>query len=758
MRYKDLEDMRSAWLKTHWHYQMMRWNEFDFSILSNVIYKKKTGKGRSGTYNDCIMMADTETSKPHDYEELDEFGNPEPHENHVCCWSISIRFFHMNIVTLYGATPSEFCMMLRNVRNHLQGDDMYLYFHNLSYDHQHLRRFLYKEFGVPKKTLITKPHYPVTLRFSNNIVIKDSLILFGCKLEKAAEDYNVEHKKAVGSWEYGKIRDFGWLRGITKEELNYIECDTLAGVECLDAMCQALGKSIYSIPITATGIIREEVRNRAKKNHGHDWFLRQAPDYDLYRKMVRLYHGGYTHANRYFIDILLGDPDGLDQEHFIRGFDFASSYPFCLLSERYPCTKFIKHDTDEDPSFILENCENFAFIFTISFINIKLKDMLEPMPALQTVKCKQTINLQTDNGRVISAGYCTLEMCEQDLITIADMYEWDEANCTDIYAAGKSYLPRWFTDYVFELFEAKCRLKAEDPFDPVKYSLSKSRLNGVYGLTVQAAIRDEIVEVTEAGEYQINAEGDMCFLESGQYRPDFTKDPKKEYKKYLNRKNSVLPYVIGVYCTAYAQRNIFELGRKCVKRYYKKNDPTKLAMPPQWYYTDTDSAYSDDWDYAAIMRYNQKCKEKLQANGYGSVTIGDKEYWLGVAEHKPEEDTYSEFKVLGSKRYAGRHSFDGSLMITVAGVPKKTGVKELQGDLNKFTKDLIFRGEVTGKLAHYYLFNDIHFDEYGNEIGDSIDLKPCDYHLDAVNKWDFIEEEEFWLPINEPDITDLYEL
>ena len=97
-------------------------------------------------------------------------------------------------------------------------------------------------------------------------------------------------------------------------------------------------------------------------------------------------------------------------------------------------------------------------------------------------------------------------------------------------------------------------------------------------------------------------------------------------------------------------------------------------------------------------------------------------------------------------------------MITVAGVPKKTGVKELQGDLNKFTKDLIFRGEVTGKLAHYYLFNDIHFDEYGNEIGDSIDLIPCDYHLDAVNKWDFIEEEEFWLPINEPDITDLYEL
>ena len=175
MNYKDLESVRKGWIERHWQYKMMRWNEFDYSILSNVIYKKKTGKGKNGTYNDVIMMADTETSKPHDYEELDEFGNPEPHENHVCCWSISIRFFHMNIVTLYGARPSEFCLMLRNIRTWLQGDDIYLYFHNLSYDHMFLRQFLYKEFGAPTKSLVTKPHYPVTLRFNNGYVIKDNI-------------------------------------------------------------------------------------------------------------------------------------------------------------------------------------------------------------------------------------------------------------------------------------------------------------------------------------------------------------------------------------------------------------------------------------------------------------------------------------------------------------------------------------------------------------------------------------------------------
>ena len=754
MKYKDLESVRKGWIERHWKYQILRWDEFDYSILSNVIYKKKTGKGRTGTYNDIIMMADTETSKPHDYEELDEFGNPEPHENHVCCWSISIRFFHMNIVTLYGARPSEFCAMLRNVRNMLQGDDMYVYFHNMSYDHMFLRQFLYKEFGAPTKSLITKPHYPVTLRFNNGIVLRDSLILAGCKLEKWANDLDVEHKKAVGSWDYSKVRDQDWLSTITTEELKYIECDTLAGVECIDALLGTLGKTIYSAPCTSTGIIREEVRNRAKKNHGHDWFLRLAPSYELYCKMVRLYHGGYTHANRYMIDVLLGGPDESD---WIRGFDFASSYPFCLLSQKYPCTAFTKHSKNEDPAFILEHAERYAFIFTISFVNIRLKDDLEPMPALQTSKCSHTINLFTDNGRVTSAGYCQLEMCEQDLITIDQLYDWDVAECSDIWAAGKDYLPRWFTDYVFELFEAKCRLKSADPFDAVAYALSKGRVNGVYGLTVTSNTRKQLLEVIEEGMYQINEEGDEDYFESGQYRIDFTKKDADEYKKFVNRKTSVLPYCIGVYCTAYAQKHLFELGA-CVKRYYRADGSGKLAAVPHWYYSDTDSAYSDDWDYAAIMRYNQKCKAALQANGYGAVTIGNKEYWLGIAEHKKEDDSYCEFKVLGSKRYAGRHAYGNDLMITVAGVPKESGALTLNDDLNNFTKDHIFKGEDTGKLAHYYIFSDIHIDEYGNEVGDSIDLKPCDYHLDMVDKWEYIETDEVYMPVFDEEVTDIYEL
>ena len=744
MRYTDLERTRSEWIRRHWDYKLLRWDEFDYQLLNNVLYKKKTGKGRAGTYNDVIIMADTETSKRPDWHELDEFGNTDPQENHICAWSISFRFFHMNIVTLYGTRPSEFCMMLHNLRNVLKGDDIYIYFHNLSYDHFFLRRFIYQEFGIPKKELNTKPHYPVSLKFNNGIVLKDSLILAGCKLQKWAEDLNVEHQKAVGSWDYDKIRNQS-DNDFNSEELKYIECDTLAGVECIDALMSSLSKTIYSIPLTNTGIPREEVRNRAKKNRGHENFLRQALTYEQYVKVKKLYHGGYSHGSRYIIGDQLVDENTL-------GFDFASSYPFCLTSQKFPCTAFKEHHKDEDPSYILNNADKFAFIFKITFINIRLKDILEPMPALQTDKLDKTINLQTDNGRVIQCGFCDLYMCEQDLIVIDQIYTWDKAICSEIEIAGKDYLPRWFTDYVYELFEAKCRLKGGDP---ILYALAKARINSVYGLTIQSCVRQEFIEVTEDGEYQINEYGDTAFLKSGMYRPDFSKKEKDEYKKYLNRKNTVLPYQWGVYCTAYAFKHLFMLGR-CVNRYYKEDG--SLAFPPHWYYSDTDSAYSDDWNYAELLKYNQRCKEMLQANGYGAVYVNNKEFWLGIAEHKEPDDTYTEFCVLGSKRYAGRSLKDGEIHITVAGVPKEKGALTLKNDLKNFHEDHIFRGEETGKLAHFYLFNDIHIDEYGNEVADSIDLKPCDYHLDAVNKWEFIEEDEVYMTMALEEVTDLYEI
>ena len=670
------------YFKNYYKYKMVLWDKFDYEILSrNIMYYKKKGKFQKGTWNDVIIAADTETSKSH---EVSSDSMP----NHVCAWTISIRAYHCNIVTLYGSKPSEMMDAFEKIRAALPGDDFYVYFHNLAYDYVFLRLFLFGRFGVPKKLLATKPHYPIMMKFDNGMFLKDSLILAGCKLERWANDLNVHHKKAVGSWDYDAIRDQGCT--FTRAELRYIENDTLALVECIDALCVNLHKTIYSIPYTATGIPREELRERAKQYKGHDEFLRKALSYEQFIKFQKLYHGGYSHSNRFFIGDFLDDDITACR-------DFASSYPFCLIAYKYPSGAFKPLGKNVKPEYILRNSDNYAFAFKISFMNIRLKEHYTPMPALQASKCEHSINMKVDNGRILQSGYCTLYICELDLEVIASQYTWDDCLCTEVEVSRKDYLPRWFTDYAFELFRAKCELKPNSKKDPVSYALAKSRLNSLYGLCCQRSIRENFVEITEPGEYKMNQDGYMAWYESGEYRIDYDQDLQKEYEKYLNNPNTVLNYQIGCWCTAYAFRNLFLLG-DCVKKVYKEDNT--LAYPPHWYYSDTDSCYSDEWDEDKIAAYNENCKKLLKANGYGPVVVNGKEYWLGVAEPDSE---YSEFCVLGSKRYAGRSVEDNKLHITVAGVPKK-GAECLKDDLHKFQKHFIFDGITTGKLGHFYLF------------------------------------------------------
>ena len=112
-----------------------------------------------------------------------------------------------------------------------------------------------------------------------------------------------------------------------------------------------------------------------------------------------------------------------------------------------------------------------------------------------------------------------------------------------------------------------------------------------------------------------------------------------------------------------------------------------------------------------------------------------KQYILGQAVTDGDNDRYTEFRILGAKRYCGRCKADGKLHITVAGVPKK-GAACLNDDINNFTKNFCFKGTETGKLQHTYLYGDIRQDDIGNWLADSINLSPCDYILDNAYSWD----------------------
>lgn len=707
---KELYKLRQAYFQGI-GYKMTHFDEWDYSLLEKIIYLKRTfkrdGEYQQELYNDVVIMADTETSKS---------GSAAVLDNHVVAWSISIRAFHTNIVTLWGQKPSDLVATLQRIHESMRGQKTVIYFHNYSYDYVFMRKFMFKEWGYPVRQLNTKPHYPVSMEFANGIIIKDSLILAQRSLDKWAKDMRADHQKALGSWEYNRIRHQSDT--LTQAELTYIEHDTLAGVECLDLTMIVLNKRIYTIPLTATGIPRDNVKRIGKKNRAHERFMQMVPDLYLYAKLHHLYHGGYAHANRGLIGWIIGPEENTK----VYCLDFASSYPYVLLSEKYPMERFSRID-DCSIQDIFKYMNDYAILMTFRATNIRLKDGCD-MPVLQFSKCREKINAVTDNGRILKADFIEIDLTEIDFLLIYQMYEWDDFRIMDCWAAAKAYLPRWLTDYIFELFVAKSELKTGDP---VLYAIAKGKLNSIYGLMVQNSIREEIKENYETGEF------------------DFVKESaESQYNRYLEKYDNVLVYQWGVYVTAYALRNLFELG----------------SCAGTWIYSDTDSIYGYDINWDAVEAYNEECKEKLRANGYGPAVVNDKEYWLGVATI---DKVCSQFITQGAKRYAYRKAGVADIMpvygppfrpdqlnITVAGVPK-SGVKCLKDDINNFRPGMIFDGETTGKLQHTHIFNDdIYINQYGDEVGDSIDLTPCDYKLSSIytvswNDIDYTEIETYQL-------------
>ena len=669
-------------------YKLELWDHYDYSQLNIVKTVKRVTKQGTEAYNNAIMMLDTETSK-----KSDRHGEA----NHIVAFTISIRYKHENICTLYGHKPTELIECLNRIFKAFSGDHTIIYVHNLSYDWVFIRKYLFDEYGTPTKQLNTKSHYPIRIEFSNGLILRDSLILSQKSLDKWARDMGVEHLKASGKWDYDQIRSQS--EHFSADELEYIEHDTLAGVECIDALAEQLHHRLYAMPYTATGIVREEARKIGKAFHAHDEFEKITPDFNVYLILEQCFHGGFTHANRYMINELITDQ--------VRCYDFKSSYPYVMLTEKYPMRRFKPYKklcTIED---LLKQSEKYGFITKLIMVKPRLKNEFEPMPVLQYSKLIRSINAINDNGRVLCAGYIEIYVTEVTLKLISEQYIYDKAVCIENYYSKKEYLPRWFTDYIFKLFTDKCEL---DGVDPLNYMLSKAKLNSCYGMCVQKAIQDDIEELYYVNEYHTTS--------------NYTEE---SYEKYRTSRSRFLPFQWGVWVTEYAMQNLHILGSMC----------------DTWIYSDTDSVFGSGFDDQKISEYNDNCRKKLTANGYGSVMVGDKEFTLGVAELDKQCE---EFKTLGAKRYAYRSAKDHELHITVAGVPKK-GVICLQNDISNFQKGFLFDGITTGKKQHTYIYADEpYIDDQGNETADSIDLSPCDYLLDDI-------EREDWLTLFEKEIS-----
>lgn len=703
MRISDIEKKRFEKISDRIKYTYCYYLYYDYSILSEIMDRKKNGSHSKDTYNMAYIMMDTESSK---YEPIryDHKNKPISQHNHICIWTISIRAYHANFCTLRGNTPSELMHCLSLIRKALKGSFFYVFVHNLPWDWMYLRRFFFRDFGLPESQLNVKSHYPISIKFSNGMILRDSLILAGVSLETWAKNLDVEDKKVKECWNYDLIRDQNTFTDPSDDELKYIEHDTLAGVECLNKLADNLGDTVISLPFTNTGIVRRDTRRIGKENHAKQHFNKQLTTYPEQLILEKCFHGGYTHANRHITGWIQYDVDCGD---------FKSSYPYSMMTVKVPCESFYHMDRML-PIEKMINDPDYAYIFRLVMIRPRLRDINYPMPVLQSFKCDTMVNPIIDNGRLLSADIIEIYVNEIDARLIYQIYKADEIICQDIMAARKDYIPTWYRDLVFDVFRQKCemeyQIKVLKRGDKSQYNLIKARLNSLYGMCVTRPIRDDIIEVYE--DEQGHASGDYYLSHD---------DMKEKFDKYLKDRNNILPYVWGIYVTSESMERLFKLS-ECI------DDPNR-----HWLYSDTDSIYSDAWNRDRLNAFNDQIKKNLMEAGYGPVMIEGREYWMGIVEH---DGHYDEFITQGSKRYA--YVKEGKIGITVAGVPKKNGACQLRS-LEDFEEGFIFYGQGSGKKTHTYMYHEIDVDDHGNEYADSIDLTENNYTLSVVDSIPILE-------------------
>lgn len=605
------------------------------------------------------------------------------------------QFGILNWVTC-GRTWKEFTnfmevlSMVLNLSSDLR---LMIYVHNLAYEFQFIRKLIKwdKVFLLDER----KPVYAIWGGYE----FRCSLKLSSKSLAKVGEDLvKYTQHKHVGDLDYQLTRFSN--TPLSDKELGYCEADIRVLLAYIQEKIETDGSICY-IPLTNTGYVRNYCRKQCFKRYKRYRGLigRLTLEPDEYAQLKRGFSGGFTHASARYVAV--GKEEPLND---VGSFDFTSSYPAVMLTEKFPMSKGIKVSAINSTEEFEEYLARYCCLFDVTVYNVRPKvDYDHPisvskliLPSDKEERRKILAGITQDNGRVVSAEQIKITMTEQDWIVFTEFYDFGDPDSEEpdytihnmiIYRKG--YLPKDFYKSILELYKRKTILKDVDG-EEVNYMISKNMLNSAYGMTVTDIVRDIL-------EYDID------YLQPR--KPDLV----ESIKTYNESKKRFLFYPWGVWVTAYARRNLFSGIMACGEDYiYSDTDSIKILNP------------ESHMDY--INWYNQNIMKKIK-QASDCLRIDISEYspknkkgvakTIGIWEY---EGKYKHFKTLGAKRYLVEH-YDGTYALTVAGVHKKKACQYLQDKARKhnFPAIAIYH---SGMLLWYLLFFKLEtpFDYFTHEL------------------------------------------
>ena len=558
-----------------------------------------------------------------------------------------------------------------------------IYVHNLGYEFQ----FFYKRFSW-NRIFAIKDRTPLTALTTSGIEFRCSFLLSGYSLAsvgKNLQKYKVEKK--IGDLDYSLIRHS--TTPMTNEEIGYVLNDGLVVMAYIQEYIEKVG-NISRIPMTKTGSVRKYCRdeclyggggkhNKSVNNyHRYRAIMNQTTisSVNEYKQLKRAFMGGFTHANGLIVGNVV---------HDVTSFDFTSSYPYVMISEKFPMMRgeLIDHLTKD----IFElSISKYCCVFDVTFVNIKSIIFFEHYISLS--HCRNILNYRLDNGRIIDADELTITITEQDYQIIKQCYSWDKMKIRNFRRYKRNYLPTPFVKSILKLYVDKTQLKGVDGKE-IEYLASKELINSCYGMAVTDICREETI---------FNVDNNIW---NNEPQPI---DYEKDIQKYNTSKQRFLSFAWGVWVTAYARRNLWK-GILEFRHHYLYSDTDSVKVIHAREHMKFIHDYNEDvlLKLKRAMEYHnlpmEMCSPKSIDGRVHTIGLWDEEYHL------------YKFKTLGAKRYMveykpDSHYKDHEQSLTISGVNKKFAVPYLQskGDIfEQFKEDMYVPKGFTGKNIHTYI-------------------------------------------------------
>ena len=642
----------------------------DLTQFLSTINTKDVIKSKDKIYYNLAMSFDIETSSFYEDKNGVIYTNDDYRKlkNTVKADKKAIMYiwqFAIEDNVIIGRTWNDFLYFCKKLYDFLNLKERYIvvYVHNLSYEFQ----FICKWFNWID-IFADSERKPIKATTDTHFIFKCSYRLSGYSLEVLANNLKSHNiKKMVGDLDYNLIRNS--KTPISKEELKYCENDVLIVTSYIDEQINEFG-NIEKIPLTQTGKVRRYVRKQCFQNKEYQYFIKELtiekPEYML---LKNAFMGGFTHCNAMYTNKICQN---------VTSYDFTSSYPTVLISEKYPMSKgkevYITTETE-----LLNLIKNYCVLVDLQFTNIKTSFMYEQI--ISYSKCRNVKNPLINNGRIVQADTLTISCTDVDFLNIRDFYTWDSMKIGLCYIYEKNYLPKEFIKTILHLYKSKTELKGVDGKE-VEYLHSKELLNSLYGMCVTSIVHDTI-----------SFNGAEWTTENGNL--------DEELKNYNTDKNRFLFYHWGVWCTAYARNNLYTGIRECKDDYiYSDTDSIKI------FNADKHKNYFEKYNKWIVQKL-EKCLKyhNIPLDYISPKTIKGEIKTLGVWDF---DGFYTDFKTLGAKRYIYRK--DDKISITVCGLSKKSGkefIENQQKPFLFFNDGMFVDCEHTGKMTHTYIDREI---------------------------------------------------